>query len=147
IPTFRRIHLDGAPPHLVRERERGARLPNAGIALENDRAFVRPTLVPGRSPLSEFCHGGGIPGDLVEGLGSILLRPTRHCLRGKRVGAVITVSARETKTDGIVASYVLFSCYMTILENIRGTLIQLSSPFPSDRTSRIARRGTLLTSS
>jgi len=32
--------------------------------------------------------------------------------------------------DGIVASYVLFSCYMTILENICGTLTQLSPPFP-----------------
>src|SRR5436309_14371541 len=47
-----------------------------------------------------------------------------------KVGCVITLSAREPKTDGIVASYVLFSCYMIILENIRGTLIQLSSPFP-----------------
>src|SRR5881397_3052434 len=47
IPALRSVHLDRAPPRLVRERERGARLPDAGVALEDDRAPIRPTLVPG----------------------------------------------------------------------------------------------------
>src|SRR5207249_2990615 len=78
VAAVRGIHLDHAPSHLVPEGECGTRLADAGIALEDDRALVRSTLVPGRGPLSEFRDGRGIPDDLVEGLGSVLLCPAGH---------------------------------------------------------------------
>src|SRR6266581_3589126 len=78
VAAVRGVHLDDAPAHLVREGERGARLPDARVALQNHGTLLRATPLPGLRPLPELRHRGRVPDDVVEGLWPMLLRPGRH---------------------------------------------------------------------
>src|SRR5947208_1433868 len=75
VPAVRGVHLDDAPAHLLREGERGAGLPDAGRALQDDRFLVRSTALPCGRPLAELGDRGRIRDDVVEVLRSVSLRP------------------------------------------------------------------------